>query len=81
MKSKFVGCSEGIMDLYARCNVSYFPNKEEKVKRANRFEILGLETDKHGISQEIKCLWFQSSKMIKNYLHLMEKKNFPRSFE
>ena len=63
------------MDLYTLPNVSYFPNKEEKVKRANRFEILGLETDKHEISEEKKCLWFQSSKMIKNYLHLMEKKN------
>ena len=31
-----------------RCNVSYFPNKGEKVKRANKFETPGPLTDKHG---------------------------------
>jgi hypothetical protein len=31
-----------------RCNVSYFPNKGEKVKRANRFETPGPLTDSHG---------------------------------
>jgi hypothetical protein len=31
-----------------RCNVSYFPNKGEKVKRANKFETPGPQTDKHG---------------------------------
>jgi hypothetical protein len=31
-----------------RCNISYFPNKGEKVKRANKFETPGPLTDKHG---------------------------------
>jgi hypothetical protein len=31
-----------------RCNVSYFPNKGERVKRANRFETPGPNTDIHG---------------------------------
>ena len=31
-----------------RCNISYFPNKGEKVKRANKFSTPGPETDKHG---------------------------------
>jgi hypothetical protein len=31
-----------------RCNVSYFPNKGEKVKRANTFTTPGPQTDIHG---------------------------------
>jgi hypothetical protein len=31
-----------------RCHVSYFPNKGEKVKRANKFETPGPLTDSHG---------------------------------
>jgi hypothetical protein len=31
-----------------RCNVSYFPNKGEKVKRANKFETPGPLTDRCG---------------------------------
>jgi hypothetical protein len=31
-----------------RCNVSYFPNKGEKVKRANKFETPGPLTGAHG---------------------------------
>lgn len=31
-----------------RCNVSYFPNKGQKVKRANKFETPGPLTDVHG---------------------------------
>jgi hypothetical protein len=31
-----------------RCNVSYFPNKGERVKRANKFETPGPLTDNHG---------------------------------
>jgi hypothetical protein len=31
-----------------RCNISYFPNKGQKVKLANKFETPGPETDKHG---------------------------------
>jgi hypothetical protein len=31
-----------------RCHVSYYPNKGEKVKRANKFETPGPLTDAHG---------------------------------
>jgi hypothetical protein len=31
-----------------RCHVSYYPNKGEKVKRANKFETPGPATDAHG---------------------------------
>jgi hypothetical protein len=31
-----------------RCHVSYFPNKGQKVKRANKFETPGPLTDAHG---------------------------------
>ena len=31
-----------------RCSVSYFPNKGEKVKRANKFVTPGPSTDEHG---------------------------------
>jgi hypothetical protein len=31
-----------------RCNVSYYPNRGEKVKRANKFETPGPLTDAHG---------------------------------
>src|ERR687891_2966531 len=31
-----------------RCSISYYPNKGEKVKRANKFSTPGGETDKHG---------------------------------
>jgi hypothetical protein len=45
------------MDLYAlQCII--LPNKGEKVKRPNRFETLGPETDKHEISQEKNAFGF-----------------------
>jgi hypothetical protein len=31
-----------------RCAISYFPNRGEKVKRANKFSTPGPDTDKHG---------------------------------
>lgn len=31
-----------------RCSVSYYPNRGEKVKRANKFSTPGPETDRHG---------------------------------
>jgi hypothetical protein len=34
--------------ICSRCNVSYFPNKGERVKRANKFTTPGPETDAHG---------------------------------
>jgi hypothetical protein len=47
-------CNLTLLDLKAeewfctRCNVSYSPNKGEKVKRANKFETPGPLTDAHG---------------------------------
>jgi|GEM_PF-1016686 hypothetical protein len=32
----------------SRCNISYFPNKGERVKRANKFETPGPNVDIHG---------------------------------
>ena len=34
--------------ICTRCNISYFPNRGEKVKRANKFETPGPETEIHG---------------------------------
>jgi hypothetical protein len=34
--------------ICSRCNVSYYPNRGEKVKRANKFSTPGPETDIHG---------------------------------
>jgi hypothetical protein len=33
---------------YNRCSVSYYPNKGEKVKRANKIKTPGPMTDNHG---------------------------------
>jgi hypothetical protein len=62
-----------------RCNVSYFPNKGEKVKRANKFETPGPHTDIHGnITGEKRPI----VSMIDNTPNLSPKKSiFPRSFE
>jgi hypothetical protein len=34
--------------ICSRCSVNYFPNRGEKVKRANKFSTPGPEIDKHG---------------------------------
>jgi hypothetical protein len=34
--------------LCTRCNISYYPNKGERVKRPNKFETPGPEIDVHG---------------------------------
>jgi hypothetical protein len=34
--------------MVTRCNISYYPNKGDKVKRANKFETPGPLTDAHG---------------------------------
>jgi hypothetical protein len=62
-----------------RCNVSYYPNKGEKVKRANRFETPGPNTDIHGnITGEKRPI----VSMIDNTPNLSPKKSvFPRSLE
>ena len=63
----------------SRCNVSYFPNKGEKVKRANKFSTPGPLTDDHGniIGDRRPIV-----AMIDNTPNLSPKKSiFPRSFE
>jgi hypothetical protein len=64
-----------------RCNVSYFPNKGEIVKRANKFETPGPLTDKYGnITGEKRPI----VSMVDNsdVTKLSPKKSiFPRSFE
>jgi hypothetical protein len=62
-----------------RCNVFYFPNKGERVKRANRFETPGPLTDVHGNITGDKT---PIVSMVKDTPNLSPKKpNFPRSFE
>ena len=62
-----------------RSNVSYYPNKGEKVKRANKFETPGPNTDIHGnITGEKRPI----VSMVDNTPNLSPKKSvFPRSFE
>ena len=62
-----------------RCNVSYFPNKGEKVKRANKFSTPGPLTDIHeNITGEKRPIL----SIIDNTPNLSPKKSiFPRSFE
>jgi hypothetical protein len=63
----------------SRCNVSYYPNKGEKVKRANKFETPGPAIDKHGnITGEKRPI----VSMINNTPNLSPKKPvLPRSLE
>jgi hypothetical protein len=62
-----------------RCNVSYFPNKGEIVKRANKFETPGPTIDAHGNITGEKA---PIVSMINNTPNLSPKKSiFPRSFE
>jgi hypothetical protein len=64
-----------------RCNVSYYPNKGEKVKRANKFETPGPNTDIYGnITGEKRPI----VSMVDNSAatNIRTKKSvFPRSFE
>ena len=62
-----------------RCNISYFPLKGEKVKRANKFETPGPNTDIHeNITGEKRPI----VSMISGDPNLSSKKAiFPRSFE
>jgi hypothetical protein len=63
----------------SRCNSSYFPNKGEKVKRANRFEMPGPNIDIHGNITGDKA---PIVSMVDNTPNLSPKKSvFPRSFE
>jgi hypothetical protein len=62
-----------------RCNISYFPNKGEKIKWANKFETPGPLTDIHGNITGEKA---PIVSMIDNTPNLSPKKSlFPRSFE
>jgi hypothetical protein len=64
-----------------RCNVSYFPNKGEKVKRANKFETPGPNTDIHGNitgdKRPIVSMVKDNPKLSSSY----RKPKLPRSFE
>jgi hypothetical protein len=62
-----------------RCNISYFPNKGERVRRHNKFDTPGPTTDKYGnITGEKGPI----VSMIKGDPNLSPKKSvFPRSFE
>jgi hypothetical protein len=66
--------------LCTRCNISYFPNKEEKIKRPNKFETPGPNTDIHGnITGEKRPI---VSMIDNNPPNLSSKKSiFPRSLE
>jgi hypothetical protein len=63
----------------SRCNISYFPNKGERIKRANKFETPGPDIDEHGnITGEKRPIL----SLIDNTPNLSPKKSiFPRSFE
>jgi hypothetical protein len=64
-----------------RCNVSYYPNKGEKVKRANKFETPGPLTDSHGniIGDRRPLVAMVDNSAATN---IRPKKSvFPRSFE
>ena len=64
-----------------RCNVSYFPNKGEKVKRGNKFSTPGPNTDKHGNiigdKMPIFAMIDDNPKLSSTY----RKQKLPRSFE
>jgi hypothetical protein len=64
-----------------RCSVSYYPNRGEKVRKANKFDTPGPKTDAHGNITGSKAPIFA---MVDNtdITKLSPKKpNFPRSFE
>ena len=64
-----------------RCNVSYFPNKGEKVKRPNKFETPGPNTDIHGNitgdKRPIVAMIDDTPRLSSTY----GKQKLPRSFE
>jgi hypothetical protein len=64
-----------------RCNVINFPNKGERVKRANRFETPGPDTDIHGniIGDKVPIVSMVGNdpKLSSTY----RKPKLPRSFE
>jgi hypothetical protein len=64
--------------ICTRCNVSYFPNKGQKVKRASKFETPGPETDRHGNITGDKTPLVS---MVEDTPNLKPKRSFPRSLE
>jgi hypothetical protein len=64
-----------------RCSISYFPNRGEKVKRANKFSTPGPETDRHGniIGDKMPLVSMieDNPKLSSTY----EKQKLPKSFE
>jgi hypothetical protein len=63
-----------------RCSISYFPNKGEKVKRANKFVTPGPATDEHGNITGVKRPIFA---MVKDDVELSsgyKKTKLPKSF-
>ncbi|CAN5378233.1 hypothetical protein BH18THE2_BH18THE2_25230 [soil metagenome] len=67
--------------ICTRCNVSYFPNKGEKVKRANRFQTPGPETDKHGNIVGEKMPLVSIVQDNKELSSAYGKEKLPKSFE
>jgi hypothetical protein len=64
--------------FYSRCNASYFPNKGEKVKRANKFSTPGPETDAHG---NITGEKMPSVSIVQDLSPTYGKEKLPKSFE
>jgi hypothetical protein len=64
-----------------RCNISYYPNNGEKIKRANKIKTLGPDTDLHGNIVGEKMLLVS---MVKNNVELSStyrKPKLPRLLE
>jgi hypothetical protein len=64
-----------------RCSVSYFPNKGEKVKRANKFETPGPMTDSHGNIIGDKMPLVSIVQDEKELSSTYRKEKLPKSFE
>jgi hypothetical protein len=69
-----------------RCKVSYYPNKGEKVKRANKFETPSPLTDKHGnITGEkvplVASINDNDAKEVSSISYFGDKKKMPASFK
>ena len=52
-----------------RCNVSYFPNKGEKIKRANKFSTPGPETYSVG-KPKLKFIWLRDDSLTGYLLYV-----------
>ena len=66
--------------FHSRCNASYFPNKGEKVKRANKFKHQDRRLMHMEISQGRRCLQFRSQDE-KDLSPTYGKEKLPKSFE